>query len=46
LAEDDLQAFNNMTEAVKDIAKAIRDNKPTDIHSYLYQAAMGIVKFS
>jgi hypothetical protein len=46
LAEDDLQAFNNMTEAVKDIAKAIRDNKLTDIHPDLYKAIMRIVEFS
>jgi hypothetical protein len=40
LTEDELQAFNNMTEVVKDIAQPIRDNKPTDIHPDLYQALM------
>jgi hypothetical protein len=35
-----------MTEAVKDIAQAIRDNKPTDIHPDLYKAVMDILEYS
>jgi hypothetical protein len=40
LAEDELQAFTSMTEAFKDVAQAIRENKPTDIHPDLYKAIM------
>jgi hypothetical protein len=36
LIEDELQVFSIMTEAVKDVAKAVKDNKPTDIHQDLY----------
>jgi hypothetical protein len=35
-----------MTEVVKDIAQAIRDNKPTDIHPDLYEASMSVVEYS
>jgi hypothetical protein len=37
LAEDELQAFSSMTEAIKGVAQAIRDNKPTDVHPDLYR---------
>jgi TPP-dependent indolepyruvate ferredoxin oxidoreductase alpha subunit len=35
-----------MTEAVKDIAQEIRDNKPTDVHSDLYKAVMDMLEYS
>jgi hypothetical protein len=35
-----------MIEAVKDITKVIRDNKPTDIHPDHYHAVMAVVEFS
>jgi hypothetical protein len=40
LAEDELQAFTCMTEAVKDVTQAIRENKPTDVHPDLYKAVI------
>jgi hypothetical protein len=46
LAQDELQAFSNMTEAVKYVAQAIWGNKPIDMHPNLYKAAMSIVDFS
>jgi hypothetical protein len=46
LAKDELQAFSSMTEAVKDVAQAIRDNTPTDVHRDLYQAVMSVVEYS
>jgi hypothetical protein len=46
LAEDELQAFSSMTEAIKDVAQAIRDNTPTDVHRDLYQAVMSVVEYS
>jgi hypothetical protein len=35
-----------MTEAVKDVAQAIRENKPTDIHPDLYKAVMDVLEYS
>jgi hypothetical protein len=35
-AQDELAAFTNMIVSMKDVAKAIRDNKPIDIHPQLY----------
>jgi hypothetical protein len=46
LAEDELMAFTSMTEAVKNIAQAIRENKPTDIHPELYKAVMDVLEYS
>ncbi|CAM0906100.1 unnamed protein product [Alopecurus aequalis] len=46
LVDDEIQAFSSMTEAVKEVAAAIRDNKPTDLHSDLYAAVMDAVGFS
>jgi hypothetical protein len=46
LAEDELQAFTSMTEAVKDITQAIRENKPTDVHPDLYKAVMDVLEYS
>jgi hypothetical protein len=46
LADYKLQAFSSMTEAVKDFAQAIRDNKPTDIHLDLYNTAMNVIEYS
>ena len=44
--DDELAAFTNMTVAVKDVAQAIRDNKPTDMHPDLYNAVMDSVGFT
>jgi uncharacterized protein (DUF1778 family) len=46
LAGDELQAFTCMTEAVKDAAQAIRENKPTDVHPDLYKAIMDMLDYS
>ena len=46
LADNELLAFSNITNAVKDVAQAIRDNKPTDMHPDLYNAVMTVVGFS
>jgi hypothetical protein len=46
LAEDELQAFTSMTEAVKDVAQAIRENKPIDVHLDLYKAIMDVIEYS
>jgi hypothetical protein len=46
LAEDELQAFTCMTEAVKDVVQAIRENKPTDVHPDLYKAVMDVLDYS
>ncbi|KAM0879235.1 hypothetical protein ACQ4PT_034373 [Festuca glaucescens] len=45
-ADDELVAFTNMTVAVKDVAHAIRDNKPTDMHPDLYNAVMDMLGFA
>ena len=45
-ADDELAAFTNMTVAMKDVAQAIRDNKPTDMHPELYNAIMDMVGFT
>lgn len=45
-ADDELVAFTNMTVAVKDVAQAIRDNKPTDMHPDLYNAVMDMLGFA
>jgi glycine betaine/choline ABC-type transport system substrate-binding protein len=39
-------AFTSMTEAVKDVAQAIRENKPTDFHPELYKAIMDVLEYS
>jgi hypothetical protein len=46
LAEDELLDFTNMTEAVKDVVQAIRDNKTTDVHPDLYKAVMDVLEYS
>ncbi|CAM0884818.1 unnamed protein product [Alopecurus aequalis] len=46
LGNDEIQAFSSMTEPVKEVAAAIRDNKPTDLHPDLYAAVMDSVGFS
>jgi hypothetical protein len=46
MAEDELQAFTSMTEAVKDVAEAIRENKPIDVHLDLYKAVMDVIEYS
>jgi hypothetical protein len=35
MAEDELQDFTSMTEAVKDVAQAIKENKTIDVHPNL-----------
>jgi hypothetical protein len=45
IANDDM-AFTNITEAIKDVAQAIKDNKPIDMHPDLYSAVADIVGFS
>jgi hypothetical protein len=35
-----------MTEAIKDVAQAIRENKPTDVHPDLYKAIMDVLEYS
>jgi hypothetical protein len=35
-----------MTEAVKDVAQAIRGNNPSGAHPDLYQAVMSVVEYS
>jgi hypothetical protein len=39
-------AFTSMTEAVKDAAQAIRENKPIDVHPELYKAIMDVLEYS
>jgi hypothetical protein len=46
LAEDELMAFTSMTKAVKDVAQAIRENKPIDVHPELYKAVMDVLEYS
>ena len=46
LGDDEIQAFTCMTEAVKEVAATIRENKPTDLHPDLYAAVMDVVGFS
>ncbi|CAM0904209.1 unnamed protein product [Alopecurus aequalis] len=46
LGDDEIQAFSSMTEAVKEVAAAIRENKPTDLHPDLYAAVMDAVGFT
>ncbi|CAM0872428.1 unnamed protein product [Alopecurus aequalis] len=46
LGDDEIQAFSSMTEVVKEVDAAIRENKPTDMHSDLYDAVMDVVGFT
>ncbi|KAK1631764.1 hypothetical protein QYE76_006079 [Lolium multiflorum] len=45
-ADDELVAFTNMIVAVKDVAQAIRDNKPTDMHPDMYNVVMDMLGFA
>ncbi|XP_051200200.1 uncharacterized protein [Lolium perenne] len=45
-ADDGLVVFTNMNIAVKDVAQAIKDNKPTYMHSNLYNAVMDMLGFA
>ncbi|KAK1620488.1 hypothetical protein QYE76_026005 [Lolium multiflorum] len=45
-ADDDMAAFTNMTVVVKDATQAIRDNKPTNMHPDVYNAAMDMLGFT
>jgi hypothetical protein len=42
-ADDEIMAFTNMTNTVKDVAYAIRDKKPIDVHPNLYSTVMDVV---
>ncbi|CAM0902333.1 unnamed protein product [Alopecurus aequalis] len=44
--DDEIQAFASMMEAVKEVATTIRESKPTDMHSDLYDAVMDAVGFT
>jgi hypothetical protein len=44
--DDELAAFTNMVVVVKDVARAIRDNNPIDMHPLMYQAVMDMVGFA
>ncbi|CAM0871587.1 unnamed protein product [Alopecurus aequalis] len=46
LGDDEIHTFSSMTEAVKEVAAAIRDNKPTDLHPDLYAVVMDVVGFT
>ena len=46
LSDDEIQAFASMTKAVKEVADAIRDNKPIDMHPELYNAVMDSIGFT
>lgn len=46
LADNEIHAFDNMTDTMKDVARAITDNKPTDMHPALYAIVMDIVGFA
>jgi hypothetical protein len=35
-----------MTKAVEDVTQVIRENKPTDVHPYLYKAVMDVLDYS
>jgi hypothetical protein len=42
-ADDEIMAFTNMTNTIKDVAQAIRDKKPIDVHPNLYSRVMDVV---
>ncbi|CAM0951200.1 unnamed protein product [Alopecurus aequalis] len=46
LGDDEIQAFASMTEVVKEVASAIRDNKQLDKHPDLYSAVMDQIGFT
>ncbi|KAK1608637.1 hypothetical protein QYE76_032310 [Lolium multiflorum] len=45
-ADDELVAFTNMTVVVKEVAHAIRVNKPMGMHPDLYNAVMDMIGFT
>jgi hypothetical protein len=45
-ANDEIVTFTHMTSAGKNVARAIRDNKPTDMHPDIYQEVTDSVGFS
>jgi hypothetical protein len=45
-ANDEMAAFTNMTVAVKEVAQAMQDNKPTYMHPDLYEAIMDMIEFA
>ncbi|CAM0871199.1 unnamed protein product [Alopecurus aequalis] len=46
LGDDEIQAFASMTEAVKEVASAIRENKQLDMHPDLYSAVLDQIGFT
>jgi hypothetical protein len=46
LMNDELNVFSSMIQAVKEVATAIRESKPVDVHPDLYGAVMEQVGFS
>ncbi|XBJ02518.1 hypothetical protein VPH35_021878 [Triticum aestivum] len=44
--EEELSVFSSMTEAVKEVASAIRESKSVDVHPKLYSAVMDQIVFS
>ena len=44
--EEELSVFSSMTEAVKEVATAIRESKSVDVHPKLYIAVMDQIGFS
>jgi hypothetical protein len=44
--DDEIMAFNHMTEVVKDVAQAIRENKPIDVHPPLCVVVMEVEGFT
>jgi hypothetical protein len=42
----DMMSFTHMTEVVKDVAEAIRENNPTNVHPRLYESAMEVDVFT
>jgi hypothetical protein len=44
--DDKLAVFKNMNTAIKDVAQAIRDNKPTNMHPAMYAVVMDIIGFT
>lgn len=46
LGDDEIQAFVSLTEVVKEVAQAIRESKPNEMHPDLYRAVMDAVGFT
>jgi hypothetical protein len=46
LVGDEIHAFASMTKVVEDVARAIRDNKSSDMHPNFYNAIMDAIGFT